>query len=142
MRKAEAYSLWSGGVLHIGCTPLFLLRNSNGTEEGPLLNNYDEDSKNEVMVREGASFTLSCDLSRFHNLKWMLNGREITPQIQDELDIFVETGRETDGYIYSELLVVNASTKFHVGEYKCTPVCLSSSRVGANHGVKVTVSIG
>lgn len=117
---------------------------SNGAEEGPtvILSNSDEDmKKNEVFVREGASFKMSCELSRFHFVKWTINNREITPQMQDEWNMHVFTENETDGFIYTELRVNNASTKFHPGDYKCTSVCLDSE-VGANQGVKVTVSIG
>lgn len=132
-----------GGVFK-GCTPLFILRNDNGTQEGPLINNKDEDSKNEVVVREGTSFVLACELSHFHHLRWTLNNREITSQIADEWDMYIETEKEVDGYVYSELVVNNASIHFHPGEYKCTPLCLDSHAVAGagNLGVTVTVSLG
>jgi hypothetical protein len=102
------------------------LRENNGTDAAlPVINNYGEDMKNEVIVREGASFIMSCELTRFHIIKWTMNNREITPQMQEEWNMRIFTSNESMGYVYSELQVFNASTKYHPGEYKCTSVCLS-----------------
>jgi len=87
-------------------------------------------------------FQMTCQLSVFHALKWSINNQEITPEIQDKWNMLVERDKNgTNGIISTQLTVYNASTKFHPGEYKCTPVCLYDSP-GANIGIRVTVSIG
>lgn len=97
--------------------------------------------KNEVVVREGGNFTLSCELSQFHSVKWTLNNREVTPALEDDWGMEIETSDVMNGFIYTQLTVQNASIEFHPGEYKCTSVCLYDSP-GANLGLKVSVTIG
>jgi len=96
-----------------------------------------------VTVREKASYKLTCMLNRFHSIKWTINGREVTPQLEDEMNIEIESAKETDGYLYTELRVNNASQKPHAGEYKCTNQCMTGSgATGANVGIMVTINIG
>jgi hypothetical protein len=125
-----------------GCTPKFILLDENGGLETELRDDEDFFRKPEVVVREGAGFRMFCRLSLFHSLKWTINNREITYSDQEKWNMVVDSdSKPVNGTIFTELTVYNASTNFHQGEYKCTPVCLYDSP-RANVGVKVTVSIG
>lgn len=101
-----------------------------------------DEVRTHVTVREQASYKLNCSLSKYHTIKWTINSREVTPQLEDEWDIDIENGEEMDGSLYTELRVNNASQKHHAGEYRCTPQCFSySGTPGTTNNIGVTVSI-